>query len=71
MKPKQRKCSMRDTNRPARNRRPMATVPPRRRRRPRPPAPQPPADTRQGQAWKPVRPTAQRAYEEELFAELD
>lgn len=74
MKPRQRKPTQHDTSRPARTRRPKATVPPRRRRRPRPtpqPAPQPTSAALRGRAWKPVCPTAQRAYEAELFAELE
>lgn len=70
MKPIQRKFPQHDTSRPARNRRPKATVPPRRRRRPRPPAPQPTSDAHRAHR-RPVRPTAQRIYEGELFSDLD
>ncbi|MEV7678064.1 hypothetical protein AB0O64_05805 [Streptomyces sp. NPDC088341] len=71
MKPMQQKRTQYDTSRPAGKRRPKATVPPRKRRRPRPPAPQPTSVTESNPAWKPVCPTAQRAYEAELFAELE
>lgn len=35
------------------------------------PAPQPTSAALRGRAWKPVCPTAQRAYDAELFAELE
>lgn len=71
MKPVQRKNLRRDASRPARYRRPKATVPPRRRRRPRPPAPQPPSAAHRAALRRPVRPTAQRIYEAELFSDLE
>ncbi len=71
MKPMQRKRTQHDSSRPGGNRRPEATVPPRKRRRPRPPAPQPTSVAQSTSAWKPVCPTAQRAHEAELFAELE
>lgn len=58
-------------SRPERGRRLKATVPPRRRRRPRPPAPQPPSASHSGGVRKPVRPTAQRIYEGDLFDDFD
>ena len=69
-----RKRPRHDRRRPAQTRRPQATVPPRRRRRPRPapqPTPEKAAATQPGRAWKPVCPTAQRAYEVELFCEIE
>lgn len=60
--------------RPAGTRRPKATVPPRRKRRPRPKpvsAPQQGAGAAYHGWLRPVRPTAQRAYEVELFGDLE
>lgn len=71
MKPVQRKHPRHDAGRPTRNRRPKATVPPRRRRRPRPPVPQPTSSTHRVYLRRPVRPTAQRIYEAELFSDLE
>jgi hypothetical protein len=74
MKSMHRPHVQRGTSRPSSRRRVKATVPPRRRRRPRPtpqPAPEPTSAARGGRLWKPVRPTAQRAYEVELFTEID
>ncbi|GAA2120612.1 hypothetical protein GCM10009759_69640 [Kitasatospora saccharophila] len=56
---------------------PRATIPPRRPRRPRPkPVPTPAQNGPQAAdrfriVLRPVRPTAQRAYEIELFGDLD
>ncbi|MFE4358404.1 hypothetical protein [Kitasatospora sp. NPDC056800] len=60
--------------RPADRRPPKATVPPRRPRRPRPtqePIPKPTGGVLPDPFRKPVRPTAHRAFEIELFADLE
>ncbi|MER8104815.1 hypothetical protein [Kitasatospora sp. NPDC094016] len=60
--------------RPADRRPPTATVPPRRPRRPRPapePTPNPSGEVRLDQFWKPVCPMAHRAFEAELFVDLE
>ncbi len=69
----QRKSRQHST-RPATTRRPKATIPPRRKRRPRPepvPAPQQGIATAHSGLLRPVRPTAQRVYEVELFGDLE
>ncbi|WP_329611485.1 MULTISPECIES: hypothetical protein [Kitasatospora] len=69
----QHKSRQRST-RPATTRRPKATIPPRRKRRPRPkpvPVPQQGAVTVYPGRLRPVRPTAQRIYEIELFGDLE
>ncbi|MFD7904624.1 hypothetical protein ACFV4G_20530 [Kitasatospora sp. NPDC059747] len=61
-------------SRPADHRPPKATVPPRRPRRPRPapePIPKPAAAVRPDRFWKPVCPTAHRAFDAELFVDLE
>jgi hypothetical protein len=73
MKPRQQKRVRHSISRPTQSQRAKATVPPRRPRRPRPtsrPAPQS-ASLLRGRVRKPVCPTAQRAYEAEMFAELE
>lgn len=69
----QRKSRHRST-RPATTRSSKATIPPRRKRRPRPnpvPAPQQGAAAAYPGRLRPVRPTAQRIYEIELFGDLE
>lgn len=71
MKPVRRKRPRHHTSHPARNRRPKATVPPRRRRRPRPPAPQPPSAALRACVRRRVRPTTQRIYQAEFVTDLE
>ncbi len=69
-----RKHIRRASGRSVHDRRIKATWPPRRRRRPRPvpiPTPGSLSTVRCTHGWKPVRPTAQRFYETELFGESD